>query len=375
MNLQHLISKLRPPTSKKKTGSIGMEFSRLRLHMVQFRRLRSGEVSLLSQASISYPCSRDELFESPKLLKQVVDRGFASGRFDGRSAVLGMPGGHFRTIPVNYRPNANQSDDEIIHKLMVERLDGAASDYVMDYIPVRAEARDAEKLAIVAVSKRQDVTRFLDAMRQANLDITALEISPVAIRRLCSALPVANSEMILIVNTGLTRSYLTMLSGRRLLMDQAVEFSEQKLLDALARTLDISEQSAWKMVQRTGLDPSGLNTVTDHRKGETGVYNTLLEILKPEFHKLVEETDRAFMYASAQARGGGDAKILLFGSLCRWRGADRVLSGMTHLPVTMLPNPLQSFGSAGHDDQLKAVSEPEYAVAAGLALRGLLDDE
>ena len=73
-------------------------------------------------------------------------------------------------------PSPSRSDDEVIAQKMLERLDGDITDYVMDYIPVRAEARDAEKLAIVAISKRAEVTAFLQSMRAAQLDVDALEI-------------------------------------------------------------------------------------------------------------------------------------------------------------------------------------------------------
>ncbi len=374
--LQQLATRLRPPLSRTRRGAIGIDLSLTRLHMVQFSKLRDGRISLHAQASLKYPESRDELLANAKNLKAFIHRGLAANGFSGRSVVLGMPSGTFRTISVNYRPQSQLSDDQVIAKLMAERLDGAISDYVLDYIPVRSEARDAEKLAIVAVSPRSEVTAFLDNMRNAGLEVSALEISPVAIRRLTTALPSETTDMVLILNTGVNRSYLTMLSGRRLLLDQPIEFCESRLLAALSRTLDISEESARNMVLRVGLDPGTERMPGDHREGETGIFNTLLEILKPEFMRLIEETDRAFMYAAAQARGGGDAKIYLFGSLARWEGADRLMARMTHLPVTTLPNPLSAFGNTGSDpDHQLALSEPEYAVAAGLALRGLVTDE
>ena len=86
----------------------------------------------------------------------------------------------------------------------------------------------------MAVSRRDDVIAYLDAMRASGLTVDALEIGPVAIRRLANALPASNTQMVLIVNTGFEASYLTMLSGRRLLMDQAIEFSESRVLGALA---------------------------------------------------------------------------------------------------------------------------------------------
>ncbi len=376
ISFQQLAARLTPPLLRPKKGAIGIDLSLNRLHMVQFARKSAGNVGLHAKISLDYPDSRESLLSNVRELKRLVERGLSEGGFDGRKVVLGMPSDAFRTLSVNYRPQANVSDDQVLLKLMEERLDGAIDDYVIDYIPVRAEARDAEKLAIVAVSPRQRVTQFLNVMRAAGLTVDALEIGPVAIRRLTTALPSSTNGMILIINTGISRSYLTMLSGRRLLMDRPIDFSQERLLEALSRTLDIPEQSAMSMVERAGLQPASKGIPRDHREGETGIYNTLLEILKPEFHKLVEETDRAFMYAAAQARGGGDAVIYLLGSLARWDGADRILSSMTKLPVTTMPNPLRAFGDSECSNEYgHASAEPEFAVASGLALRDLVDDE
>lgn len=376
ISFQQLAARLTPPLLRPKRGPIGVDLSLTRLHMVQFAKTSSGNVGLHAKMSLEYPDSREALLANPRQLKKLVDRGLSEGGFEGRKVVLGMPSDAFRTMSVNYRPQANVSDDQVVLRLMEERLDGAIDDYVIDYIPVRAEARDAEKLAIVAVSPRQRVTSFLDTMRAAGLAVDALEIGPVAIRRLTTALPTTTNGMILIINTGVSRSYLTMLSGRRLLMDKPIDFSQKRLLAALCRTLDITEPSALNMVERAGLHPASMGLPRDHREGETGIYNTLLEILKPEFLRLVEETDRAFMYAAAQARGGGDAVIYLLGSLARWGGADRILSSMTRLPVTTMPNPLQAFGDSECSNEYgHASAEPEFAVASGLALRGLVDDE
>jgi Tfp pilus assembly PilM family ATPase len=138
----------------------------------------------------------------------------------------------------------------------------------------------------------------------------------------------------------------------------------------------MDEKSAREIVMRTGLHPHCGIRMTGHRQGETGIFNTLLEILKPELLHLVEEIDRAFMYAAAQARGGGETRICLLGSLARWPGVDRVLAELLNLPLSALANPLAPFGA---DEpafaEQASTAEPEFAVATGLALRGLVDDD
>ncbi len=373
-SIQGLFGALRPRPLRQRHGSLGIDLSLRHLHVVQMRHTSDGRLALHARVCAPWDGSREETLASPARLRRLLTEVLSGGRFRGKRAVIGMPAGRFRTLSVNYRPRAGQSDDQGIAAMMAERLDGDLADYVIDYVPVRSQARDAEKLAIVAVSQRSDVLELLEAVRAGGLSVDALEIGPVAIRRLANALPDAESQMRLIVNTGRRASYLTMLSGRRLLMDQPIEFSEQRLLEALQQALDIDEASALSMVMRTGIHAGSGRLLTGHREGETGIFNTLLEIIKPELQRLIEETDRAFMYAAAQARGGGEASIWLLGALARWPGADRVLADLTHLPVTNLDNPLRAFSSDDDEDAADA-AEPGFAVALGLSLRGLVDDD
>ncbi len=167
---------------------------------------------------------------------------------------------------------------------------------------------------------------------------------------------------------------MTLLSGRRLLLDQPLEFGETRLIQALCNALELDFEQARDLVLRTGLHSGATEPLAGHHEGETGIFNTLLEILRPQFLTLVDQTDQAFMYAAAQTRGGGDARIILLGALARWPGCDRVLSSLTHLPVSVLPGGPNSFVAPDTPARHIAAQRPEYAVACGLALRGLVDD-
>lgn len=360
----------------RSNGPIGVDFSLSYLHMIQLARLANGSIQVTGRASIAHPCSRDELLHSPALLKKQIARGLREGRFHGRRAILAMPASEFKTMSVNYRTPKGVTDDAAIISLMRERLDGPLEDYVVDYMPVSAQVRDAEKLAIVAVSPRTATLQFLGAIAATGLKVQALEIGPMAICRLASAMPDSDSQLTLIITSGQKRSYLTLLSGDRLLMDQQIDFSEELLLTRLSNALDMSRESAMEMIRRTGVHAKSGMQLLGHKHGETGIFNTLLEILKPDILRLVEEIDRVFMYAAAQARGGGKARICLLGSLARWRGFDQVVSGFTNLPLANLASPLRLFGADAEESELnEKTSEPEFAVATGLALKSLLNHE
>ena len=133
---------------------IGMELSLEKLHLVQTKRDADGNLAIRAFASEPLPCSRDEVLAAPRMLRSVLARALKSAPFKGRRAVLAMPAGLFRTLSVTYQLASGQNEDSIIGRLMSERLEGNLSDYVIDYLPVRARTRNGEQLAIVAVSSR-----------------------------------------------------------------------------------------------------------------------------------------------------------------------------------------------------------------------------
>ena len=373
--LRRLSERFAPVTTRNRRGGIGLELSQSALHLVQLGKRPDQSLFLHARASVPFPIATLTESGGRRALREALRTAREQGPFKGRHAVVAMPAGQFRTMSVNYRLPSDQLEDQTIAQIMNERLDGPLSDYVIDYIPVRANARDAEKLAIVAVSRRDDVMRLLGALHDAGLFVDALEIAPVALRRLANTVNSDVTDMTMILNTGQRRTYLTLLSGRRLLLDQAIEIGEIHLVETLADALDLEPTQARDLLLRTGLHPGATNHWDGHHEGETGIFNTLLEILRPKFLELVDQTDQAFMYAAAQTRGGGDARILFLGAMARWPGCDEVISGMTQLPVIKLPDAGAPFPDVGGDAPQTGNARAEYAVASGLALRGLIDGQ
>ena len=373
--LRSLSNRFSPALNKARRGDIGVDIGLSALHFVQLGRGADQQFHLHARASAPIDGGYESLSASPQKIRELIRLLLKKAPFSGRRAVVAMPAGQFRTMSINYRPRNQQSDEEAIAQLMTERLDGPLHDYVIDCIPVRSTARDAEKLAIVAVSRREEVMNLLESLHSAGLTVEALEIAPVALRRLANVVTSGPSDMTLMLNTGRQRSYLTLLSGRRLLLDQPLDFGESMLIDTLSSELDLAPDQAMDLLRRTGLHPGSGQLLVGHHEGETGIFNTLLEILRPHFTRLVDQTDQAFMYAAAQTRGGGDARIMLLGALARWPGCDRVLAAMTHLPVTVMPSEMSSFAPFAEGELTTGEPHPEYAVASGLALRGLIDEQ
>ena len=344
-------------------GPIGVELAREQLHLVQLEKGADGAIGVRARASEPYPVPREEVLASPQGLRAVLRRALRTDRFVGRRAVSALPSGEVRILSLAYRPGSLEEGAAILDALK-DRVEGALSDYVVDYLPVRGRKGDEERLAVVAISPRGFVIGFLEAMRKAGLDVEALEIGPSAIKRLVVTMTAsADPESVLVVNFGLNNSYLTMVSGRRLLFDQEVAFGEDGLIQQLAATLDISTGLARELVLRHGL--------TSHGPTDAEISQTVREILKPRFQTLTAEVNRALIFAASQTHGEPVGRVYLLGAMARWQGVDDLLNELLDIPVATIPDPLRPFRRG----EGTGSPSPEIAVATGLALRGMVSHD
>ncbi|MGI9237569.1 MAG: pilus assembly protein PilM [Woeseiaceae bacterium] len=363
----------RPRSGAVSVGPIGVDIALEAMHLVQLESAGNHKPIVRAKASLEINGSRRELLQQPHQFRSLIKRALASDRFQGNKAVLALPSGMFRTVSINYQLAGGENEPAAILRAMKGRLDGDLASYVLDYMPVGGRSKSDEKLALVAVSERDKVVDYLELARKAGLDVDALEIGPLAISRLTSAISEdSGSSTILVVNSGRRASYLTLISGSDLLFDQEVAIGEQSLVQHICETLDMPEDTARHLLSRTSVNPDNSDDALSEALDETGLINTLSEILKPQFMKLVEEIKRAFLYAASETRGRGVTEVYLLGSIARWPGAEEMLSNLSGSKVSKIPNPLALFPSEDNTNtQAIATFAPEIAVATGLALRGM----
>ncbi|MCP4407749.1 MAG: pilus assembly protein PilM [Gammaproteobacteria bacterium] len=358
-------------------GSIGLEFAREQLHMVQLQKLPGGQIRVHASASLSYPDEREVLLASPTKLRSILRRQLKSAHFHDTRVVAALPVPEVRIMSVAYQVNATQNNEQAILKQLSGRIEGGLADKVIDYLPVRDSAKDEERLAVVAVAKRDRVVAHLEMLRLAGLRVEALEIGPVAIKRLVTAFcEQGKYHNVLAINFGHHTSYLTMISGRRLLFDQQLDFGEKSLLQEVSMALDMDTESARELVYRYGLSPLYSQ---QQREGsaidDKDVIDTLSEIVKPSLLALVDEIKRALIYAASETRGETVKKVYLLGSIARWNGVDKILNDLLDIPVANIKDPLSALaqGQILEYESHNALA-PEVAVATGLALRGMAQD-
>ena len=365
---------LDPKSATRRIGPIGLDCAQDRLHMVQLASA-NGVISVHARASVAYPESLDVMQATPKKMRALIMEALNSDRFRGRRVVTRLPSAGTRIMPITYHPADSQTGEVALLKVISERVEGELSDFVIDYLPIRSDSNSEECLAIVAVAERRVVIDYLELLRKSGLDVDRLEIGPTAIRRLVNAMGEGDRhENVLALNCGRASSYLSVVSGSRLIFDQEIRFGEMRILDDIATALEITPDASRVLVTSCSFAPVGLSMKQVNSGFNVDASETLQQIVKPALLNLAEEINRTLIYTASQTRGEPISRIYLLGSLARWQGMDKLIGTLVKLPVEIIPNPLKPFDRDNGDTSGDNDSMPEIAVATGFALSGLQED-
>lgn len=348
----------------------GLHMGKQRLNLVQMRDAGSGAPAIRAAAALDYGCKLEDILADRKRLKQLVRRAFAGQPFKGKRVVTCLPIDQVVIRQLNYAVAAGESDAQAIMRELGQRARGNLDGTVVDFLRLRAET-DAgpQREAIVATAARGQVTAYLDALTGAGLEVDALDIGPIALQRVVGWIyppDVKSPPNLLLINFGSTVSYLTVVWGRRLMLDRGIDFAEQRLFAKVEKQLDLSKGEARHLLLTHGFATAA---AVGADAGEIG--HTLREVLRPEFSALTAEVRKTLSYTSSKTRGRSVDKIFLLGSIARYPGIAELLGELLSTPVEVL-NPFSLFPHhLKHEDLATLTPHSGIAVAAGLALRNL----
>ncbi len=357
---QRLAALLRPQRGEP----IGLDVANEKLHMVQFES--SSRPPLVRAAiSLAYEGSREALLSDTERFKALVKRALARRPFRGSSVVSCLPQPDIRIMTMAYHRAAGEDDTVAIVKSLRERIKGELDESVVDYVAVHGDdAPSAERSAIVAVARRDRVVAYLELLRGAGLEVTALDIGPAALARLVSTLgdgtDCANA---LLVNFGQGKSYMSVIWGRRLMLDRDIDFSEGRLVARLEKILNIPGPEALRLLYQ-----HGYRSAQDAAAKE--ITQTLIEVLRADFAALAAEINKTLIYTASKTRGLAVERIYLLGSVARHPGIADLIQGLVAVPVKVI-NPFDVF-AVRQDATVLAELDPIAGIglATGLALRG-----
>ena len=356
-------------------GPIAINLTSEKIYLLQLEK-KKNTFRIQANVSIPYPIKRAELLASPTEFSIFIHKALRAGAFRGRNIVSCLPNKGTKIINLSYQMQGGMTEDESIVGEVMNCMDGNPSEYVIDYLPIRTENKDAAtRTALVAVARREAVISYLELFGKANLTVQALDIGPAALRRLVVSLNgLEEFPLVMLINFGRDRSYLTVIDGRRLIMDRELDFGENLVIRQLSRQLDMTEEQAMKVLQQYGFSKAHGVVPTADQVTTDEISSSMLEILHPLFLEFIDNVNKTLIYAASMLRGKSVQQIYLLGSLARHPWADRFLAQMLALPVAIL-NPFSLLAESG--EQTPSVNPNITAgtvLATGLALRGLVNE-
>lgn len=346
---------------------IGVDFAGAGLNLLQIAV--SGRGPLVRAAvSLPYPMPRAELLADARALKSFVRTALASAPFSGTAAVAALAPTEVRILPLTVSVPHGQTEQQAVARAVREQLGAQAGESVVDYYQVRStDAGNNERQVLAAVARRSDVVAYLDCLHSAGFTPSALDIGPTAMARLLAAMHQNDyEESVLLINFGMHKSFLTVIWGRRLMLDREIDFGEMQLVDKLARALKLGPDMALALLREHG---TGARTAVGSGAIAHDIGRTIGEILHPEFSALAEELLRTQVYVASRTRGSAVSRVYLNGSAARYAHIPQRVAAMINLPVDVL-DPFQAFGAMDGFTPQPGVTHG-IALAAGLALRGV----
>ncbi|MFQ5560313.1 MAG: pilus assembly protein PilM [Nitrospinota bacterium] len=358
--------------NRRGTGPIGLHMGLESLRLLQMERGKKG-LCIRACDTQPYPQNREELLNSPRLFRSFIKKSLYKKKYRGSKIVTCLPLGNTQIVPVTFSLPGNEDEAEAVLKTVRPKLPGGADEYVIDYIPIRGkEVHSSTRSALVVADKRKDIIRYLDLLTEAGLDVLALDFAPAALRRLIVSFDKEKKyPAVLLINFCSAMSYVTFVSGRRLVLDREVGFGAKHFIDRVGSALDIDAEKARELFVTYGVR-SGEEKKNPKDIGPE-VSQALAEILKPIFLKVAEEVNKLLLYAASETQGETVEKVYLMGSIARIPGVQTTLRAGLSIPCEVL-DPLKKIPTA---DTVVTCGEERYvnvALAAGLALRGFLNE-
>ena len=362
-----LVERIPGLTAKKKAatryGPVGIEFDHSGIRLAQFRR--TGESIELSSA-VHLPLTSD-VRSSTRKSAALIRKAMRRHGFVGREVVSCLQPQDVKMMMISYLHQSDKHDEEQIVHRVAERIEGDISDYVIDFLMVRPRVKDGqERSVLVAMARRDRVVEYLEQLRKAGLTVKVLEIEPTAIRRLV-VMKHGNDHTanLMTVSIGQSHTYITVLSGRRLIYERDISLGEQQLVELLCRELELDEHEARSML----VTDAGLTENIAQGDDNVTVTEALYAVLKPLFMELLEDINRALLYAASETRGTPVKHIYLTNVVASWRGIEKFIDSLIEVPVSVLVpfEGLENIGASTADN------DPRSAIVAGMALHGLTE--
>lgn len=346
---------------------IGIDIRKASVHAVQLRgRNGSAAVHAAGSQPIGQAVSGRQDAPAPVLALQ---RLLASHPFRGRRVVSAVPGGSYDMRPISIPKDALPGTSGFLDALRMEARScllyppDAAS---LDFVPWPQHGADMEKApGLLVAAEKVVVNRHLALLKAAGLRSLYVDVGPAAAARSLAD----KDELYVIVDVDEESTAISLGRGSSLLFSRTINFGALAMIESLAKALETEPAAARQVLHAFGVSPVSARACDLGACAESGrvsaeaLSGIAHDILAATVARLAREITRTIDYFAIQGHGGGVERIVLAAGALPESTAG-CLDAL--LPQAVRPaNPFARMTGAAPRDP------GGYAVAAGLAMRGL----
>jgi type IV pilus assembly protein PilM len=249
-------------------------------------------------------------------------------------------------------------------KLSPEELDKAMKLQADQYIPMAAgQAKvdwqvigqgktDAEMQVLLVAAPNSVITRLLNIVEKAGLELQSVEINGVAAAR--SLVPVSDLAVALL-DLGAASSEIAIVHQGSPKLIRSVNVGGTTLMRSVSEALGLDEVQAQQFMEKFGFT-------------QTKLEGQVAKAMKSSFDLLVSELDKSIKFFGTQNEGVKLEKIVLTGPTSLLPEFGTAMANATNLPV-QLGNPWGHVSYPAAQQDTLAACAPRFAVAVGLAER------
>ena len=280
------------------------------------------------------------------------------------SVVITSLAGHSVIIKrLSLSPSQAEELPDSLHTLATKHIPFDVQDVCLDYQILSPGPGTGTQTVLLVASKKQMIHETQALLTQAGLETSVIDVDGFA---LCNCFefnyPEVQEETVALLDIGASQSTFCVLNGHHPLFVRDAGFGGQQLTDRLVQVLDLSYREAETLKWRDPLSLQGdARTGVDHES-------------QAQFMSWTEEVQRLLhYYSNSLAQAPHPQRLYLSGGGSLQPGLDTALQETLNLEVTFL----DPWRQCRIDDALfdpgylKSIG-PQFAVAMGLALRGVL---
>jgi type IV pilus assembly protein PilM len=338
---------------KENTDYFGLDIGTSSIKAVQLKK-SFGKLELVSfgSAPVSGGLTQSDSEIDKKKIAEEIKKLAHSMHLVTKNVIVSLPGSAVFTTVINIPKMPMGELKKAVNYQAEQNIPLKISEVKIDWQIIGEVPAKNELLVMIIAAPKAKTQKMVDIAENAGLELIAVEINSIASARALAT----NEPLYMIVDIGTYATEISVVRKGVVTLTRTVSVGGQVITRAIAQSLSLEEEQAEQFKRKFGIEKD---------KMEGQIYKASKSVL----NNLEEEIDRSMKYYSEQF-GENIQNLKLTGGGSRTLGIQSFLAEELDLSV-VYGNPWVSVVHKPDVNSQLAANAPDFAVAVGLAMRGL----